>query len=66
LHPTKGLKNVLKGYRFVSWLYPLWRGLFPKFVTTLEQLGLAMINIAIKGYPKNVIEVEDIKILAKE
>jgi nucleoside-diphosphate-sugar epimerase len=66
LHPTKGLKNVLKGYRFVSWLYPLWRGLFPRFVTTLKQLGLAMINIAIKGYPKNVIEVEDIKILAKE
>jgi len=33
-------------------------------VTTLKQLGLAMINAVTKGYEKNVIEVKDIKILS--
>ena len=66
LHPTPGLKNVLRGYRFLSWLYPVWRGLFPKYVTTLRELGQAMINAALKDYDKNVIEVRDIQILAKK
>ena len=64
MQPTPGLKNTLKGYALVAWLYPVWKRLFPKFVTTLKELGLAMINAAIKGYPKNIIEVEDIKRLA--
>ena len=66
LHPTPGLKNVNKWYYLVTWLYPLWRAVFPKFVTTLKQLGLAMINATLKNYPKSVIEVPDIKQLAKE
>jgi hypothetical protein len=66
LHPTPGLKNVLKGYRLLSRLYPVWRGLFPKYVTTLKELGQAMINAVLKAYHKNVIEVRDIQIIAKK
>jgi len=66
LHPTPGLKNVNKWYFLVTWLYPVWRTLFPNFVTTLKQLGLAMINATLKNYPKSVIEVPDIKKLAEE
>jgi len=66
LHPTPGLKNVNKWYFLVTWLYPVWRTLFPNFVTTLKQLGLAMINATLKNYPKSVIEVPDIKQLAQE
>lgn len=64
MQPTKGLKNTLKFYTLFSWLYPLWRGLFPKFVCTLKELGLAMINAATKGYSKSVLEVPDIVRLA--
>ena len=66
LQPTPGLKNAIKWYGLVSWLYPVWRGLFPKYVTTLKELGQAMINAASKDYAKNVIEVRDIQILAKK
>jgi len=66
LHPTPGLKNVNKWYFLFTWLYPVWRTLFPNFVTTLKQLGLAMINATLKNYPKSVIEVPDIKQLAQE
>jgi hypothetical protein len=64
MQPTPGLKNTNKWYVLFAWLYPLWKVLFPNFVTTLKQLGLAMINAVTKGYEKSVIEVADIKKLA--
>jgi hypothetical protein len=37
---------------------------FPKYVCTLKELGLSMINAALKGYNKSVLEVPDIIKLA--
>lgn len=65
LFPTAGLKNTLKYYRYVNWLYPTLRRFFPKHVCTLEELGLAMINSATKGFEKSVLEVPDIVEMAK-
>lgn len=65
MHPTKGLKNTLKYYRAFSWMYPVLRVLFPNFVSTLQELGLAMINTVNKGYDKSILEVKDIVKLAK-
>jgi hypothetical protein len=65
MKPTKGLKNTLKGYAFIAWLYPVLRPLFPKFITTLQEVGLAMINVTIRGYEKQVLEVKDIVKLAQ-
>lgn len=64
MKPTKGLKHTLKGYLFFAWLYPVLRPLFPNFVSTLRELGLAMINVTILGYDKPVLEVKDIVKLA--
>lgn len=38
----------------------------PKSVLTLQEVGRAMINVVTIGYPKNVLEVSDIRQLAKE
>jgi uncharacterized protein YbjT (DUF2867 family) len=65
MKPTRGLKNTLKGYVFFSWLYPALRLLLPKYVSTLKELGLAMINAVLKGYNKPILEVTDIVKLAK-
>jgi len=64
MHPTKGLKNTLPYYKYFSWLYPAARKLFPKMVSTLAELGQAMINAAITGYPQQTLEVRDIVKLA--
>lgn len=64
MKPTKGLKNTLKGYKFITWLYPVVRPLFPGYVSTLHELGLAMIHTAARGYEKQVLEVKDIVTLA--
>ena len=65
MQPTKGLKNVLKGYVFLSWLYPVWHLLFPGFVCTLKDVGIAMIRCAQNSFSKSVLEVRDIVSIAK-
>jgi len=65
MHPTPGLKNTLKYYKYLSWMYPFFRKVFPQFVSTLSELGLAMINTVNKGYEKSILEVKDIVTLSK-
>jgi hypothetical protein len=64
MHPTKGLKNTLGGYKYLGWMYPAFKVFFPNYVSTLKDLGDAMINVTLKGYNKNIIEVKDIHVLA--
>ena len=65
MNPTKGLKNTLKYYKYFTWMYPFLQLVLPKHVSTLAELGVAMINTVTVGYDKSIIEVEDIKRLAK-
>ena len=62
--PTKGLKNILTLYKVFAPLIPLIKLFFPKYVCTLKEVGIAMINNVTKGYDKEVLEVSDIKIIA--
>jgi len=64
--PTKGLKNTLPYYKYVTWLYPVARPLFPGYFITLKELGLAMINSLLFGYEKKVLEAKDITELASK
>lgn len=66
LQPTKGLKNTLSLYKYFGWLAPFIKVVAPKQISTLKELGLAMINAVSKGYGKQTIEVSDIKLLAKK
>lgn len=62
MRPTRGQKNVKTFYRIIGSVWPL---LFPKQSCLMKEVGLAMINAVIKGYPKQTLEVMDIKQLAK-
>jgi hypothetical protein len=61
---TKGQKNTLAAYKYLGWLFPLFKLIFPKKVCTLKEVGQAMINISLFGYGKPIIEVPDILHLA--
>ena len=54
---TKWMRAV---YAIVGPLYPVWKALFPKYVTTTAQVGRAMIHVAREGAPKRVLENRDI------
>jgi len=64
--PTKGLKNTLSLYKYLGWLMPLIKLLSPGSVSSLKQVGLAMINAVDKGYEKQILEVKDIIALSKK
>jgi uncharacterized protein YbjT (DUF2867 family) len=61
MKPFKQQKNVKTLFKPIIWLFPI---LLPKISLTLKQVGQAMINAVLKGYPKQVLEIADIKILA--
>jgi NAD dependent epimerase/dehydratase family len=65
MKPTPGQKNVLRLYSFLAWLYWPLRVLTPNLVSTMSDVGLAMINAVLYGYPKSTLEVKDINALAK-
>ena len=65
LLPTGELKNANKYYRYINWLYPLGRTLYPAGFSTLQELGLAMIKSVSVGYEKPVLEVKNFVKLAK-
>ncbi|MEA5137868.1 NAD-dependent epimerase/dehydratase family protein [Arcicella rigui] len=60
IHPTKGLKNTLSFYTYIGWMYPILKRFFPNSASTLQQVGLAMINVTLNGYQQKIIEVKDI------
>jgi uncharacterized protein YbjT (DUF2867 family) len=64
MHPTKGLKNTLKAYKYFNWMYPFLNVAMKNRVSTLAQVGKAMIICALKGYEKDVIEVRDIRAIS--
>jgi hypothetical protein len=39
---------------------PLLKSAFPKYITTTEQLGRAMLKVAKNGYPAPILETKDI------
>jgi len=65
MEPTKGLKNTLRAYKWMNWLIPLFRKVFPNSINKLSEVGQAMIHAATRGYAKQIIEVPDIRVLSE-
>jgi nucleoside-diphosphate-sugar epimerase len=60
--PFPDQKNWKSIYKFIV---KIIKAVSPKNVLTMHEVGLAMINAVTVGYPKNILEVSDIKQLAK-
>jgi uncharacterized protein YbjT (DUF2867 family) len=62
--PMYGVKSKTAAYQAVYSVLrpvmPLLGRMFPKHVTTTEQMGRAMLAVAKHGYPKQVLEAADI------
>jgi uncharacterized protein YbjT (DUF2867 family) len=58
-------RNLKGSYKALAWLYPLVRAVTPNSVSTLEDVGRAMIRCVTQGYSKQILEVRDINALGK-
>jgi uncharacterized protein YbjT (DUF2867 family) len=68
IQPLHGARSRTRSYRLLyavlGPLYPVWRALFPRWVTTTELVGKAMLAVARNGGPRPVLETPDINALA--
>ena len=68
IQPLKGVRSSTAFYRaiyrVVGPLYPVLRRLFPRQVTTTVNVGRAMVQVAVAGYPRRILGPEDINRLA--
>lgn len=64
MEPVAGQKNLKRAYRFFLVLLPVARLFLPSL--TLSEVGRAMIRCVSEGASKNVLEIEDIRKLARE
>jgi uncharacterized protein YbjT (DUF2867 family) len=64
MKPTEGMKNTLSFYNYVNWMFPLLRKAFPGHVSTLAEVGQAMIKVVSLQPDKKILEVKDIVAIA--
>ncbi len=64
--PAAGQQHVLRAYKYISWLFPVIKSLFPNMYNTMKQVTQAMIHVAQYGYERNVIYVRDIHKMSKQ
>ena len=64
IQPLHGIRTKTKWYgalyAVMGPLYPLWKRLLPKYVTTTECVGRAMLNVVRHGASKRFLENQDI------
>lgn len=67
IRPLHGIRSKTPAYRWMyrllSPLWPLLEGRFPRWLTTTEQIGRAMIRVAREGAPHPLLESVDINAL---
>jgi len=62
IKPSPGQRNPKAWQRL---LFPVMALLMPRYGSTMKEMGLAMINSVLKGYPMRTLEVKDIKLLGR-
>ena len=64
IQPLHGIRSktawINAAYAVLGPLYPVLKALVPKYVTTTEAVGRAMINVARRGAPQRMLENQDI------
>ena len=65
MRAVPGQRNIKFYYKLIGCAYPLLHALLPNQVSTLHDVGIAMIRCVQQGYPKQFLEIKDINTLAK-
>ncbi len=67
IQPMHGIRSKTKLYQtfytVLGPILPLLKSAFPKYITSTEQLGRAMLRVAKQGYPRPILETKDIDTL---
>lgn len=66
IKPLAGQKYAHQFYKYINWLFPIGRTIYPSGFCTMAELGQAMINTLSHHDQRRILEGKDIIALAKE
>lgn len=66
MKPIVGLKNAHAYYKYINWIYPIGKWVYPNGFNTLEELGLSMIEVSLNGFDASILNGKEISITAKK
>ncbi len=64
--PLRPAHTYYKMYKYLKWIVRLMKLIVPNSVISLRSLAAVMIHVSQKGYTKPILEMKDMKQLAKE
>lgn len=65
IKPTPGLKNTYKMYKALGFIFYPLKWVAPNSFCTLAEIGKAMINVTIQGFPKHTLGIREMKEAAR-
>ncbi len=60
IYPMEGMKNTLKAYKYVNWLFPIGRKHYLNGFSKLEEIGDSMISVSLNGYDGWILNGKEI------
>lgn len=60
MKPFPEQKNLPSWFKIIGWLFPLVKAISSNRVSTMQQVGRAMIAVSLNGYSKKILEISDI------
>ncbi len=65
IKPYKGQQRAHQFYKYINWLFPLGKRLYPEGFNTMEELGSSMISLLYQPVAEQIIKGKTISALAK-
>lgn len=64
IKPLPGASHVQAFYKYVNWMFPIGKSLFPDGFSTIEEIGLSMIRVTLKEEEQKTLAGKDIRRIA--
>lgn len=64
IKPLPGAAHVQSFYKYVNWMFPIGKTLFPDGFNTIEEIGKSMIQVALKDEDGKTLAGKDIRRIA--
>jgi len=64
IKPLPGATHVQAFYKYVNWMFPMGKSLFPDGFNTIEEIGKSMIQVTLKGEETKTLAGKEIRRIA--
>jgi len=66
IKPLSGATHVQSFYKYIGWMFPIGKALFPDGFSTIEEIGRSMIQVAVQEEDKKTLAGKDIRHLSEK